>query len=295
MPVAFSGARLLLVPLLVALCPLTGLAQTPPPDAGTGSGAAGPGAVAAPPPKPWVCPPAQRVTLVPKALKTQLGAATRFAEVKKLLAPLRLAFEGNSYASCEKDAPASVVLDVFRARIVSAETEDVVLQARGKICDDQPFFAGMVLHPLAEKNAYCALSMPFLPGGLESSYGLEHKLVFAFENVTDPVRKAFKVEYSSCHRFCDHVVSYWEARDGALRSLFELEWSDGSSASISLEGKEFPRKLRLIETSSRCGSEVTLPSGAVERLPGCDEASNEVLYCYQGDGFRKCGLHSLDD
>ncbi|TQF11438.1 hypothetical protein FJV41_34160 [Myxococcus llanfairpwllgwyngyllgogerychwyrndrobwllllantysiliogogogochensis] len=298
-------ARLLLLPLLVASSPLAGHAQTPPTmDAGTGGGDAGTGAVVAAPPKPWVCPLEQQVTVLPKVLKKQLGAATRFAEVKKLLEPLLLETRWDMYSSCKEDDPVSVVLDVFRARIVSAETEDVVLQARGKMCGQEQFITGAVLHPLAEKNAYCSINMPFLPGKPEQSTSYDPtKIVFAFENLTDPVRKNIRVELVDCPRFCHSELSYWEAQDGSLVKIFGIEWGSGgdysgsssSSVSVTAEGKEFPRKLRLKESFESCGSMVTLPSGEIAHSSACDEASSEAIYCYQRNGsqltgtFNECG------
>ncbi|NTX66193.1 hypothetical protein HUA74_36600 [Myxococcus sp. CA051A] len=304
-------ARLRLLPLLVASSPLAGLAQTPPTmAAGTGGGDAGTGAVVAAPPKPWGCPLEQQVTVLPKALKKQLGAATRSAEVKKLLEPLHLETRWDMYSSCDADDPASVVLDVFRARIVSAETEDVVLQARGTMCGQEQFIAGAVLHPLAEKNAYCSINMPFLPGKPESSISYAPtKIVFAFENLTDPVRKVIRVELVACPRFCTSEFSYWEAQDGSLKKIFGIEWGSGSdfsgstnsNVSVSAEGKEFPRKLRVKESVESCGSTVTLPSGEIAHSSACDEASSEAIYCYQRNEpqltgtFNECGRSSPDD
>ncbi|WP_143097497.1 hypothetical protein [Myxococcus fulvus] len=248
---------------------------------------------------------------MPKALKKQLGAATRSAEVKKLLEPLHLELQWNRYASCEEDAPASVVLDIFRARIVSAEMEDIVLQARGKICNNEAFFAGVVLHPLTEKNVYCSMNMPFLPGKPESAGSDPDatRIVFAFENLTDPVRKVIRAELNDCPRFCRSELTYWEAQDGALQEIFRIEWDSGAgphgssntSVSVSAEGKEFPRKLRLKESVESCGSQVTLPSGATAYTSECNEASSEAVYCYQreeprGPGrFNACGRRSSDD
>lgn len=70
--------------------------------------------------------------LVPKALKTQRrsDAVCRGSS----LSPARI--EGNSYAFMREGRPASAVLDVFQARIVTSETILPFFQARGKICDD---------------------------------------------------------------------------------------------------------------------------------------------------------------
>ncbi|AKF85070.1 hypothetical protein MFUL124B02_08855 [Myxococcus fulvus 124B02] len=258
-----------------------------------------------------MCPQERRVTVVPKTLKKQLGAATRSAEVKKLLEPFHLELKWNRHSSCKEDAPASVVLDIFRARIVSAETEDIVLQARGTLCGNAAFFAGVVLHPLAEKNVYCSMNMPFLPGEPESAGNGPDapRIVFAFENLTDPVRKVIRAELNDCPRFCHSELTYWEAQEGALKEIFRIEWDSGAShygssntnVSVSAEGKEFPRKLRLKESVESCGSQVTLPSGAIGYTSECDEASSEVVYCYQreepqGPGrFNECWRRSPDE
>ncbi|QDF04727.1 hypothetical protein BHS04_16170 [Myxococcus xanthus] len=112
--------------------PLAGFAQTPPTiPAGKGGGDAGTTVPVVPPPQPLICPAERRVTVSPDTLKKQLRAATTTAEVKKLLAPLRFEFGWDQADSCKAEsAPAAVTLDVFRARIMSSETVDVVLQMR---------------------------------------------------------------------------------------------------------------------------------------------------------------------
>ncbi|MCE9672883.1 hypothetical protein LY474_34265 [Myxococcus stipitatus] len=282
----------MLLPMLVLAIPLPGAAQpTPSTPAGKGGGDAGTVAPAAPPPKPFVCPAKRRVTMSPQVLKKQLRAATKATEVKKLLAPLQLGLRWSDAEACvEESAPAEVVLDVFRARILSADTEDFVLQARGVVCGSLPMLAGVVLHPLAEKGVYCLTEMPFLPG-METSYSnYPPKVVFAFENLTEPVRQVFRVDFhQESTRSEDSAISYWEAREGTLEEIFKLEsqsgvsftFSTSSDVSVSAEGKEFPRQLRLKESVRNCGREITLPSGAVEHDNECSEASNEALYCYK--------------
>ncbi|MCP3105166.1 hypothetical protein LZ198_40490 [Myxococcus sp. K15C18031901] len=262
------------------------------------------------PPKPWVCPSERRVTVVPQALKKQLGAATTTAEVKKLLAPLQLGLPWDAEACTKAETPAAVKLDVFRARIISADTEDLVLQARGKVCEYLTLLAGAVLHPLGEKNTYCLTKMPFLPG-METSYSnFPPEAVFAFENLTDPVRQAFKVD---AHQGDVHgesnAISFWEAEAGSLVELFKLEWTDGaftvfsssSEVTIRVEGKEFPRQLRLEEATRSCGTQTTLPSGELVVDSECSEASSESVYCYKRTrpdvpaAYEKCGeRRSLD-
>lgn len=304
-----SRARLLLLPLLVALGPLTGMAQTPPPLAiGKGGGDAGTGVAIASPPKPWVCPPERRVTVLPRVLKKKLSAAKESAEVKKLLEPLQLGLPWDRFGSCIKqNAPASVTLDVFRARLLSAETEDFVLQARGSVCDNVLLLAGVVAHPLEEKNLYCLMKMPFLPG-MNESYA--PTVVFAFENLTHPLRHVIKVDSEEGQpSSMQYALSYWEAQGGSLEKIFGLEWSSGSDAlgsggssvEVSAEGKAFPRQLLLKESTGGCKWEtIELPSGKTEAVSNCDEASSEAVYCYkptgsQGPGgYTECGRKSPD-
>lgn len=283
--------------------PLAGFAQTQPTiPAGKGGGDAGSTVPVVPTLQPLTCPAERRVTVSPDTLKKQLRAATTTAEVKKLLAPLHFEFGWDQADSCKAEsAPAAVTLDVFRARIMSSETVDVVLQVRGKVCEYLPLLAGVVLHPLAEKNVYCLTGMPFLPG-LDTSYSdSPPRVVFAFEYLTDPVRQVFKVDfYRESSRSEESVISYWEAQEGTLEEIFKLGVLTGVASavvstsvemSIRAEGKEFPRRLRLRERARNCGKEVTLPSGAVQYDNECSEASNEVVYCYKRTGPQSPGVY----
>jgi hypothetical protein len=225
------------------------------------------------------------VRVKPQEQKKKFRKATTPAEAKALLEPLGLLTNwANDIATCPADTRTELALDVFKARIVSASTEDFVLQARGTVCDRR-ILVGTVLHPLAGTDTFCALPLPFLPGE-PTEY--DRGTTFGFEHLTDPVRQVFKVESQrEDGRNSEHTLEYWEAQEGELRSLFSISSGESigfiggvSSAEVSVEGS-YPRVLRIDESSESCGRFVDLPSGATSYTTGCTRAENSARWCYQ--------------
>jgi hypothetical protein len=237
----------------------------------------------------------------PPELKKKVRGATSRTELKRLLGSLGMNTEWNglSCSKKEEEEPPSVVLDVFKARLVSAEQQDLVVQARGQVCEEARLLSGVVLHPLEGKDTYCAMDMPFLPG-LPDTY--HRKTVFGFENLTDPVRQVFKVDSEredSRNNYFE--LSYWEAQDGELRSIFTLPTGEHrgfvnevSTAKVTVQGTGFPRQLLIEESSRSCGKFVDMPSGDSVYTSDCTEVSNEKRECYQRDprtgraGYAEC-------
>ncbi|RKH50310.1 hypothetical protein D7Y23_13785 [Corallococcus sp. AB050B] len=246
-----------------------------------------PAAAEAPPsPSKAACPSALRVVVDPQELKKQVRAATTTAGLRKLLHPLGLDSAWEQLECLKEEGPASAQLDVFRARILSADTQDVVLQARGLLCEGNKLLAGVVLHPLSAKNTFCAIPMEFLPGSAE---GESLRVVFSFENLTDPVRQVFRVEMTETDaRNEDETLSYWEAQEGRLRSIFTIKSTShmgfvhgGTDVKVTPVGDTFPRVLEIKESSTNCGRFTDMPSGESVYDSSCTDAANEVRMCYR--------------
>ncbi|MBZ4333138.1 hypothetical protein [Corallococcus sp. AS-1-12] len=244
------------------------------------------------------CPPALRVVVDPQELKKQVRAAKTTAGLRKLLHPLGLDSPWERQECLKEEGPASAQLDVFRARILSADAQDFVLQVRGQVCDGMKLLTGVVLHPLSGKNSFCATPMGFLPGVVESQ---AFRVVFSFENLTDPVRQVFRVEETDADSRNEYqTLSYWEAQEGALRSIFTIEsgshmgFVHGSTeVKVTPVGDAFPRFLQIKESSRDCGKFIYMPSGESVYETSCTDAENEVRMCYRkspgaSGGYDKC-------
>ncbi|HEX5753670.1 MAG TPA: hypothetical protein VFZ09_46200 [Archangium sp.] len=247
------------------------------------------------------CAKGRRVQVKPQELKKKVRGATSRTELKQLLGSLGMNIEWNglSCSKKEEEEPPSVVLDVFKARIVSAEQQDLVVQARGRVCEEAQLLSGVVLHPLEGKDTHCAIDMPFLPG-LPDTY--HRKTVFGFENLIDPVRQVFKVDSQrEDSRNTYFELSYWEAQDGELRHIFSISTGEHmgfmngvSTAKVTAQGAGFPRQLLIKESSRTCGNFVDMPSGESVYTSDCTEVLNEQLQCYQRDpktgraGYAEC-------
>jgi hypothetical protein len=233
------------------------------------------------------CAKGRRVQVKPQELKKKVRGATSREELKKLLDALGMTVDWSGL-SCTQEAAPSVVLDVFKARLVSAEQQDLVVQARGSVCEGVQLLSGVVLHPLAGKDTWCAIAMPFLPG-LPGEY--HRKTVFGFVNLTDPVRQVFKVDSEEEHpRNTSVDLSYWEVQQGELRSIFGITsnvysgFTHGASiAKVTPQGTDFPRQLLIKESTTECGKFVEMPSGDSVYTGDCTEVSNEQRQCYQRD------------
>lgn len=272
----------------------------PPTSAATGTdaGVPAPGSPSGPPAPEAGCARGRRVQVKPQELKKKVRAASSAAELKTLLAPLGMTTEWMK-DECTKTEKPSVVLDVFRARIVSADAQDFVFQARGDVCASLQVLDGVVLHPLEGQDTFCAIPMPFLPRVPDNFH---RSTTFGFENLTDPVRQVFKVESKrEDSRNTYEELSYWEAQGGELRSIFFIESGEHmgfenavSSVKVTVRGSGFPRELRLEEESRSCGRFVDMPSGDTVHTTDCTEASNEQRLCYRraspgGPGtYEKC-------
>ncbi|WP_338261696.1 hypothetical protein [Corallococcus caeni] len=232
------------------------------------------------------CPPALRVVVDPQELKRQVRAAKTTVGLRKLLHPLGLDSAWERQECLKEEGPASAQLDVFRARILSADAQDFILQARGQACDALKLLDGVVLHPLGSKNTFCAIPMKFLPGVVESQ---SFRVVFSFENLTDPVRQVFRVEQTDADSRNEYqTLSYWEAQEGSLRSIFTIEsgshmgFVHGSTeVKVTPVGDAFPRILEVKESSRECGKVIDMPSGESVYEPSCTDAENEVRMCYR--------------
>jgi hypothetical protein len=288
LPQILHHARSLAVATLLAVAsappeafagPLTSTA--PGTDAGTPAPGTPSGASA---PEPS-CARGRRVQVKPQELKKKVRAATSGAELKALLEPLGMNTEWIQDECTKREQP-SVVLDVFRARIMSADAQDFVLQARGRVCESVSLLDGVVLHPLEGKDTFCAIGMPFLPGVPDAYH---RSITFGFENLTDPVRQVFRVESTrEDPRNTYGELSYWEAQGGELRSIFSIESGEhmgfqnaASSVKVTARGSGFPRELHIQESSRSCGRFVDMPSGHTSYTSDCTEAVNEVRQCYQ--------------
>jgi hypothetical protein len=224
----------------------------------------------------------------PQAQKKKFRAATSFTEFKELLAPVGMPTDWlKDDFTCSPPDTTQVTLDVFRARLVSADKEDFVLQARGEVCGNM-ILVGTLLHPLAEADTFCSIDLAFLPG--RAPYN--STITFGFENLTDPVRQVFKVNDAGMPdgRNPAQDLSYWEVQGGKLRSIFSITTSfetagspifSSSSAEVTVVGSTFPRELKIDESSASCGGTVEMPSGAQVTKTGCTEASNAQRMCYQ--------------
>lgn len=286
------AVRRLFTGLLLAtlLSPLGSFAAPPDSsDAGTAAGVPAPPPSAPPAPVDASCPKGHRVQVDPQEMKKKIRAATSPALLKPLLERLGMNTEFMKL-DCERAEPLSVVLDIFRARIVSADTRDFVLQTRGDICEGQ-LLSGVVLHPLDDKGHFCAIKLSFLPDVL-SGQESRHSTTFGFENLTDPVRQVFRVDDGESESHGEQSdLSYWEAQNGELNSIFSAHSQNGVSAAqngwytealvstVEVVGKDFPRKLRLEESASNC-QPVTLPSG--EAVQQCAESKHTKTLCYLG-------------
>ena len=243
------------------------------------------------------CAKGLRVRVKPPELKTKVRTARSSVDLKALLAPLGITTEWMRSTCTE--AP-SVVLDVFQARIVSADTRDFVLQARGMVCGDTRLLDGVVLHPLEEPDTFCAIDMPFLPG-MPDAYQV--RTTFGLETLTDPVRQVFRVESkTSDSRNETESLEYWEAYDGELHLLFIIPTKNEhmgfvnsvSSAKVTVGGSGFPRELLIEESVRNCGRFIDLPSGERALTNDCTEATNEARWCFQrapsggAGGYRVC-------
>jgi hypothetical protein len=237
---------------------------------------------------PASCPKGRRVQVKPQELKKKVRKAASAAELETLLEPLGMTTEWRKEACTQKDKP-SVVLDVFRARLFSAEKQDLVLQARGEVCAQGlvALLDGVVLHPLEGQDTFCAIDIPFLPGVLNNFHG---KTVFGFEKLTDPVRQVFRVDSATVDaRNTTEELSYWEVQEGELRSIFSMMTSgehlgfvnSAASAKVTVQGSRFPRELHIQESTRSCGRFVDMPSGESVYSQDCTEASNELRLCYQ--------------
>ncbi|MHA7632797.1 hypothetical protein [Corallococcus sp. M7] len=232
------------------------------------------------------CPPALRVVVEPQELKKQVRAAKTTAGLRKLLHPLELDSAWERMECLKEEGPASAQLDIFRARILSADAQDFVLQARGQLCDGLKLLDGVVLHPLSGKNTFCAIPMEFLPGVVESQ---AFRVVFSFENLTDPVRQVFRVEKTDADSRNEYqTLSYWEAQEGSLRSIFTIEsgthmgFVHGSTeVKVTPVGDAFPRILQIKESSRDCGTFIDMPSGESVYDSSCTDVENEVRMCYR--------------
>ncbi|QSQ13088.1 hypothetical protein [Myxococcus landrumensis] len=236
-----------------------------------------------------------RVTVRPLELKKQVKAATTTTELKKLLQPLgMLMLPLSGWEACQGTGVdvASAQLDVFRARLVAADKQDVVLQARGVVCGSVRMLDGVVLIPTEGKDTFCALPLEFLPKLTHSS---EHRAVFSFENLTDPGRQVFRVEkVESEVRSEDLALSYWEVQDGQLRSIFSVAWSSSvglvtreADVKVVLVGKEYPRQLEVQESVRECGGTVDMPSGEQSQTEGCTHARNTERLCYRRESAKE--------
>ncbi len=242
------------------------------------------------------CPKARIVKGKPKELQKKLRKTTAAAELKKLLEPWGLLTGWKEdTAACPAQAADQITLDVFRARIVTVDQEDFVLQARGRLCD-RALLSGKVLHPLAEADTFCAIDVPFLPG--EKPYHID--TTFGFEHLTHPVRQVFKVvdriSPTGGHEGGSSELSYWEAQKGKLQPIFSIETStstagssiaESSDAKVTVVGDTFPRELQIDESHESCGVLTEMPSGEYAESTGCSSAENQSRYCYQRpDGER---------
>ncbi|RKH90036.1 hypothetical protein D7Y21_08185 [Corallococcus sp. AB045] len=245
------------------------------------------------------CPPALRVVVDPQELKKQVRAAKTTTGLRKLLHPLGLDSAWEQHECLKEEGQVSAQLDVFRARILLADAQDFVLQARGQACDGLKLLDGVVLHPLGGKNTFCAIPMDFLPGVVESQ---AYRAVFSFENLTDPVRQVVRVEKSDADSRNEYqTLSYWEAQEGTLRSIFTIESGShmgfvhgATEVKVTPVGDAFPRFLQVKESSRDCGSFVDMPSGESVYESSCRDAENEVRMCYRRKspgapgGYDKC-------
>jgi len=111
-----------------------------------------PGALAQAPEE--ACAKGRRVQVKPQELKKKVRGATSREELKKLLDALGMTVDWSGL-SCTQEVVPSVVLDVFKARLVSAEQQDLVVQARGSVCEGVRLLSGVVLYPLAGKDTWC--------------------------------------------------------------------------------------------------------------------------------------------
>ncbi|MBN9683610.1 MULTISPECIES: hypothetical protein [unclassified Corallococcus] len=235
---------------------------------------------------PDACPLALRVVVEPQELKKQVRGAKTVSGLRKLLHPLGLDSAWERQECMKEDGAASAQLDVFRARIVSADAQDIILQVRGQACDGLKLLDGVVLHPLGAKNTFCAVRMEFLPGVVESQ---AFRVVFSFENLTDPVRQVFRVEQHDADSRNEYeTLSYWEAQEGALRSIFTIESGShmgfvngATEVKVTPVGDAFPRFLQVKESSRDCGGFVDMPSGESVYEDSCRDAENEVRMCYR--------------
>lgn len=246
-----------------------------------------PAAAEAPPsPSKDACPSGSRVVVEPQELKKQVRASETTDGLRKVLRPLGLDAAWGQLECLKKEGPTSAQLDVFRARIVSADAQDFVLQARGQLCEGMKLLAGVVLHPLGEKNTFCAIPMEFLPDATESE---SRRVVFSFVNLTDPVRQVFKVEMTETDaRNEDETLSYWEAQEGRLRSIFTIKSTShmgfvhgGTDVKVTPVGDTFPRVLEIKESSTNCGRFTDMPSGESVYDSSCTRAANEARMCYR--------------
>ncbi|MCE9671622.1 hypothetical protein LY474_27825 [Myxococcus stipitatus] len=195
------------------------------------------------------CPSARRVKAVPEVLARQVAAEKSTPALRALLQSVHLGGPLEAKACREATVPASARLELIRARVLSVDSEDLLLVARGTVCGEETLLEGVVLHPSGAADTFCAIPLPFLPGLAEPG---RFSTEVTVENLTDPVRQVLRV---TTNLQSVEELSYWEWQAGALRSIASVKWGifrgerrRESTAKVSVVGAGFPRELEVQES-----------------------------------------------
>ncbi|MBM7119251.1 hypothetical protein [Archangium primigenium] len=257
-----------------------------------GTSFAGPPAQTAPAVEPPRCAHGQRVQVKPSDWTAKVRAAPSAGELKSLFTALGLKTD---WARAACGGTPAVVPELQDARVLSADTRDVLLQVRGTVCGGTRLLDGVLLHPMGAPDTWCALRLPFLPGVPEASWV---RTTVGFEHLTDATRQVIRVDSKTSDGRDDvEALEYWEGGREDVHLIFIVPTKTrhqgvverASTAKVSPRGEGFPRELFIEETMRDCGQFVDLPSGARALSGTCREESQKTPWCYRRSPARDTG------